>query len=225
MYCKYCGKPLSDGARFCGFCGKDQTEKIVDNSTVTSSVTVDKQFIPEFEVPNAKFFSIIALAMQIGIIALSFTPLLTLSLGNDDIGYSQSFTVFDLFKKSDILEHVGYLLQSEYSRNAIDSINGVAIFIGILICALIAWCVIYFLYNLSTYTFRSGQSTKVHFGYVYSVYSSASCIALSIGIIIFNIVFSSWFGHYVDVSISPTSIIIFILSVGQFVLNRIYLSE
>ena len=46
MYCKYCGKPLSDGARFCGFCGKDQTEKIVDNSTVTSSVTVDKQFIP-----------------------------------------------------------------------------------------------------------------------------------------------------------------------------------
>ena len=54
MYCKYCGKPLSDGARFCGFCGKDQTEKIVDNSTVTSSVTVDKQFIPEFEVPNAK---------------------------------------------------------------------------------------------------------------------------------------------------------------------------
>ena len=98
MYCKYCGKPLSDGARFCGFCGKDQTEKIVDNSTVTSSVTVDKQFIPEFEVPNAKFFSIIALAMQIGIIALSFTPLLTLSLGNDYIGYSQSFTVFDLFK-------------------------------------------------------------------------------------------------------------------------------
>ena len=190
MYCKYCGKPLSDGARFCGFCGKDQTEKIVDNSTVTSSVTVDKQFIPEFEVPNAKLF-----------------------------------TVFDLFKKSDILEHVGYLLQSEYSRNAIDSINGVEIFIGILICALIAWCVIYFLYNLSTYTFRSGQSTKVHFGYVYSVYSSASCIALSIGIIIFNIVFSSWFGHYVDVSISPTSIIIFILSVGQFVLNRIYLSE
>lgn len=210
MYCKYCGKPLSDGARFCGFCGKDQTEKIVDNSTVTSSVTVDKQYIPEFEVPNAKFFSIIALAMQIGIIALSFTPLLTLSLGNDYIGYSKSFTVFDLFKKSDILEHVGYLLQSEYSRNAIDSINGVAIFIGILICALIAWCVIYFLYNLSTYTFRSGQSTKVHFGYVYSVYSSASCIALSLGIIIFNIVFSSWFGHYVDVSISPTSIIIFI---------------
>lgn len=24
MYCKYCGKPLSDGARFCGFCGKNQ---------------------------------------------------------------------------------------------------------------------------------------------------------------------------------------------------------
>ena len=47
MYCKYCGKPLSDGARFCGFCGKDQTDRCIGNMTrlVSYSTNVSKQFI------------------------------------------------------------------------------------------------------------------------------------------------------------------------------------
>lgn len=198
MYCKYCGKELSEGGQFCAFCGKDQNQSTAE---VLSSIYKGadkepdaKQSVPEYEVPNAKFFSIVALAMEAGIIALSFTPLVTMSLGNNYVGYSQSFNVFDLFKKSEILEHVGYLLQSEYNRDSVDTIKGVAIFLGVILCALIAWCVIYFLYNLSTYTFKRCQGSKAHFGYVYSVYSSASPIALSIGIIILNVIFSSWFG-------------------------------
>lgn len=40
MYCKYCGKPLSDGARFCGFCGKDQESSETENSITKTEVRV-----------------------------------------------------------------------------------------------------------------------------------------------------------------------------------------
>lgn len=222
MYCKFCGKELSEGARFCGFCGKDQesngfipTEKDSDNRKV----------IPEFEIPNSKLFTILSLLIEAVIIGLSFTPLLSMSLGNDYIGYNQSFNIFDLFKQSNILDYVAYMLKNEFSRNASDSIKGVCVFLGVVLCALIVWCICYYLYNITTYTLKSGQTTKFHFGYVYSVYSSVPPIFLSIGIIILNILFSSWFSNYVDVTISPTSIIICILSIGQFIINRIYLTN
>ena len=225
MYCKYCGKELSEGGRFCAYCGKNQDECNTENKITSESNYNRTDSIPEFEVPNAKFFSIISLVIEVGIIALSFTPMVSMSVGNDYIGYSQSYNVFDLFKKSDIFDHIAILLNSEYNRNSRDSIYGLNIFFGVILCVLIAWCILYFLYNISTYTIKSGKNNKIHFGFVYSVYSSVPSVVLSIGIIILNIVYSSWFGSYVSVSFSPTSIIVCILSVVQFMVNRIYLSE
>lgn len=31
MYCKFCGKPLADSARFCGVCGKEQETPLIQH--------------------------------------------------------------------------------------------------------------------------------------------------------------------------------------------------
>lgn len=123
-----------------------------------------------------------------------------------------------------MFNRIGYMLQDDLKSDATKAVKEVAIFFGILLCALILWCIIYFIYNISTYTLKKSHGTKKHFGYDYSVYSSISPISLSCGVLLTYVIFSSWFGQYINVAITPTVVILCILSAGQFILNRIYLN-
>ena len=102
MYCKYCGKPLSDGARFCGFCGKDQSERCINNMlrVVSYSTNISKQFI----------CAISSFIINCAIILLCLTDLFNLKVNIGDL-YSDSthFGVLDLFENTDMLNAFSYI--------------------------------------------------------------------------------------------------------------------
>lgn len=152
MYCKYCGKPLSDGARFCGFCGKDQES----SSHILTKGDISIQSL---------IYTIVSYLTQATIIILSFKDVIKITFGEGY--YKQSFLVniFDMFDSSSYFRQLGgivpdLMVLSDYAFTA-----------GILIMISISVCIIYFLYVLILYIPNVNLKNRCVFGKEYHRYS------------------------------------------------------
>lgn len=207
MYCKYCGKPLSDGARFCGFCGKDQSERCINNMlrVVSYSTNISKQFI----------CAISSFIINCAIILLCLTDLFNLKVNIGDL-YSDSthFGVLDLFENTDMLNAFSYI------STDVQQVSELLFLWGLAICVVALMYVIYILDFAYSCWENAKSSTSFLICKSYKTFSWIPfCFLFAVLIIGMWISFSSLKSIG---SVTPTvsSIIIYILGAIQFVINR-----
>lgn len=203
MYCKYCGKPLSDGARFCGFCGKNQE--------------TNKRKLGESDgsIKNLAY-SVVSFLLQAAIIILSFTDVIKITFG--DVFYKQIFllNVFDLF------DGARYITDLESLVPDLRTLSNYVFTAGIIVIASISACIIYFIYVIMVYVPNIQMKNKRRFGTEYYKYSVVSNLiyVLAVSFIIFFI--SSKAGDIISVMPSNKMIAIYILVGIQFIGNIIF---
>ncbi len=226
MYCRYCGKPLvDDNAPFCGFCGKDQRKISNDAEPVprventpsgqaTTSQLVNNDMNTNYNM-RTMFFTVISLILEVVIIILAFTGLFDVKV-DTYLSNSYDINVFDFFDKSRMISAFGHF------GNDSEELVGGFIGLGIIFLIAIGACVIYYIYYLSTYSLSKNDRFTSRFGENYNEYSTvpagifAAVSLLGWFIISYNI------GDHADISPSVSLVIIYILTVAQFVINKIY---
>lgn len=205
VYCRYCGIPISENAKICGSCNKHQ---LIAEPTQEKS-SPDKR-LPEFD-PFVCVVSIFSLVIEAVIIFLTFTDIFKINVGRGYYSLGLEVGIFDLFDAGNTLS--GIMSSTE---DAADGLIGYAILC--LIC--IAVCIIYFFYNLFSYSFDNDRYCL--WGRNYSHYSSWPAI-IFIGATLLGIfIFASMAGEYGSVAPSPTLIGIYILAGIQLMLNIFY---
>lgn len=208
MYCKYCGKPLSDGARFCGFCGKEQTDKGVQEESYSKyRINISKQFIG----------AVCSIIINCAILLLCLTDLFTLTVNIINIySGSTTFGVLDLFKESDLLTAFSYLNLG----NIIQETSNLLYMWGLCICIVVLIYIVYLLdYVYSGWENAKGSSSIMSCKN-YKAFSIVPFCFLTAVLVIGMYISSSGLESIGYVSPSISSIAIFILGAIQFVINR-----
>lgn len=207
MYCKYCGKPLSDGARFCAFCGKGQTERSTGNMTrlVSYSSIISKQFI----------VAISSIIINCAIILLCLTDLFNLNVNIGDL-YSGSthFGVFDLFQNADMLNTFSYI------SSDIQQVSALLLLWGLAICIVALMYIIYILDFVYSCWENAKNSTSFLLCKSYKAFSVIPFCFLFAVLITGMWISSSSLESIGSVTPTVSSIIIYILGAIQFVINR-----
>ncbi len=207
MYCKYCGKPLSDGAKFCGFCGMNQTERNTGNMTrlVSYSSNISKQFI----------VSISSIIINCAIILLCLTDLFNLNVNIGDL-YSGSthFGVLDLFENADMLNTFSYI------STDVQQVSALLFLWGLSICVVALMYVIYILDFAYSCWENAKSSTSFLICKSYKTFSVIPFCFLFAVLITGMWISSSSLESIGSVTPTVSSIIIYILGAIQFVINR-----
>lgn len=207
MYCKYCGKPLSDGARFCGFCGRDQTDGDInkESNEYSYKINASKQFIG----------AVCSVIINCAIILLCLTDLFNLEVNIGDF-YSGStqFGIMDLFENADMLNAFSY------NNTNIQQVSSLIYTWGLFISAIILVYVIYILDFVYTCWENAKSSTSIMNCRTYKAFSVIPFCFL-IAVLIFGmVIFSSNLKSIGSLSPTISSIAIYILGAIQFVINR-----
>ncbi len=200
MYCKYCGKPLSDGARFCGFCGKDQ--ETTNHIHTKGDISI-----------QSLIYTIVSFLVQVAIIILSFTDVIKITLGDGYFKQSFLVNVFDMFDSSSYFRQLGGIVPD------LMVLSDYALAAGIMIIISIAVCIIYFLYVLILYIPNVNLKNRCGFGKEYHRYSVIPSLITSVvvtAIIVFVEVKAS---GVLTVIPSNKMIAIYILLGVQLVIN------
>ncbi len=222
MYCRYCGKPLvDDNAPFCGFCGKDQRIISIDphdedtaSGQAAAIQPVDNDTKTYYNM-RTMIFTVISLILEVVIIILAFTGLFDVKV-DTYLSNRYDINVFDFFDKSRMISAFGHF------GNDSEELAGGFIGLGIIFLIAIGACVIYYIYYLSTYSLSKNDRFTSRFGENYNEYSTvpagifAAVSLLGWFIISYNI------GEYADIAPSASLVIIYVLTVAQFVINKIY---
>lgn len=216
MYCQYCGKPISDDAKFCGICGKEQIKKQIGTCYPHPPVQENK---PSITNTRAVIFTVISLITELVIIILTFTDLFTVKIGNSYMSYSYDVNVFDFFDNAHMISVFAH------GNSDTEEIAGGLVGFGVILLICMGICIIYYLYNLSTYPFFNSSNNKYLTQYGGWLYSNYSLVPSSIYIFVSSfglIVFSANLGEIGSVSPNASLIIIYILTAVQLVINKIY---
>ena len=194
MFCKYCGKPVSDDAKFCWKCGgklnlPEQAVAPIQEVTPVQAATPAKEETKvevkpsstigkNSNVPICLAFSAV---LQLGIIILSFFDLCNINVYSKRIGIS----VLDVFNSTEI---VGYI-----NSDATEILENYGITFIIAIGAFI----IYFMYTLTMFLdYVSDKEQKIKY---FSIIPDLILICVLTTIPIF---ISNQFGDYIDISLS-----------------------
>lgn len=207
MYCKYCGKPISDNAKFCGICGKEQ-----ETTNCVPSVQENKLAITA---KRAVIFMVISLITELVIIILTFTDLFTVKIGNSYMSYSYGVNVFEFFDNA----HMFAVLAD--GNNDIEQIAGGLIAFGIILLTCTCICVIYYTIYIH-YLYQHNPDLRYVSRLGRELYKTYSLVPAIIYIVVSSvgmIVFSLSLGMIGSVSPNASLIIIYILTAVQFVFN------
>lgn len=207
MYCKYCGKPLSDGARFCAFCGRDQSEN--GNPAPTSTVSNRN--------PRAIICTIIAIIINPLIVVFSLTDIFKITVGNDYLSSSFSLGILDLFDNAKIIKY--FSMGSE----SLEQVSSSLITFGVILIISLVLLVIYYLYYIFSYSFTKQDQFVSIFGKNYNNYSTISELLFIVVTVIGMAVFSNNLGEYGNITPSVTMIMIYVLCGVQLIVNKLYL--
>lgn len=211
MYCIYCGEKCPDMAKFCPSCGKEQIKTGGDDEnppkekqhTISSSNVNIK--------PIACAASIISLVVEAIIIFLTFTDIFKINIGNEYYSSSIEIGLFDLFDAGNSIPRI--------TQNMDNAASGLAFYaVSCLIC--VAVCIIYFFYNLLSYSLSDDR--RCIWGKNYAHYSSVPAIIFIVLSLIGILIFSSMADGYVKTAPNASLIGIYILTGIQFVINIIY---
>ncbi len=206
MYCKFCGKPLKDNARFCGLCGKEQ-EIPLDRSSQDEDFRKSRT--------RAEIYTVISLIIEVAIIVLSFTKIFRIEMGIAAMSQSLmplsiEINLFDFFNIADVLSDLNSSILSGFGNSIIDStIIDVLCGLGIILMSVIGVCIIYFLY------------VNRYGGPLYKKYSIIPAMTFGAVSIVAMIIFSVNMENSGKVLPSTTLNVIFILIGIQFALNKI----
>ena len=203
MYCKYCGKPLSDGARFCGFCGKNQD-------------TIKRKLGESYCSIKNRAYTVVSFLLQAAIIILSITDVIKISFGDEFFKQILLLNVFDFFDGASYIKDLGSLAPE------LRTLSNYAFTAGILVIASISACIIYFIYVIMVYLPNIQMKNKCRFGiecYKYSVVPNLIYV-LAVTFILFFV--SSKAGEIISVLPSNKMIAIYILVGIQFIGNIIF---
>lgn len=236
MFCIYCGKQCPNIAKFCPSCGKEQLKsedgkitleenqhKIDDNKG--NEIQND---YPKFKYnkdnqlsasnilssnlkPIACAASIISLVIEAIIIFLTFTDIFKINIGNGYYFSSIEIGLFDLFDAGNNIPRITQSMDSAASGLAFYAVS-------CLIC--VAVCIIYFFYNLLSYSFTDDR--RCIWGKNYAHYSSVPAIIFIVLSLIGILIFSSMADGYIKATPTTSLIGIYILTGIQFVTNIIY---
>lgn len=204
MYCKFCGKPLNDNARFCGLCGKEQ------------EIPLDRSQDEDFRKSRVKaeIYTVISLITEVAIIVLSFTKIFRIEMGNAAISQGIEINLFDFFAIADILSGLSSSILSGFDNSAISgfssSMNVFLYSFGTIMLFVVGVSIIYFIYVVN--------KNKELLYKKYSIIPAAIFGAVSIVTII---IFSANMEKFGKVLPSPSLNAIFILIGIQFALNKI----
>lgn len=205
MYCRFCGKEIVDGARFCGFCGKQQEANVEPKKAKDRKTD-----------PFTLFCTIFTWAIQVTIVILSFCPFCSVKIGNDFFATKLSFNFIDLFECGDAFSK--YLSFSDTAK----SISGNMIGLGVVIIIAIGVCILYFIYNIATYSFAKQSQYVSILGKNYNNYSVLPdffvITVMTVGIIVLH----TLLGDYGSASPSAPLIITYVLTAIQCTVNIIY---
>ena len=209
MFCKYCGKPLSDGARFCGFCGKDQ-ESIIDNSgaTKTAAQSTNRNL-------RAILCTLITLFLNSLIVIFAlFTDLFNIKFGNDFFSTDFKIGIFDLFDNAKTINSISM------NSDSLKQVSSSMITFGVILLIALALFVIYYLYYIFTYSFTKQDQFVSIFGKNYNNFSIIpACVFIMVTVIgMYNIV-----GEYGSITPTATLISIYVFCGIQFIINKVYL--
>ena len=238
MFCIYCGKKCPDIAKFCPSCGKEQLESEdgkmpseekqhtiddnkdnqIQNDSPKFKYNKDNQLSVSNIVssnnanikPIACVTSIISLIVEAIIIFLTFTDIFKINIGN---GYYSSEIEIGLFDLLDAGSNISRIMQ-----NMGESDSGLVFYaMSCLICVVV--CIIYFFYNLFSYSFHNNRHSI--WGKNYSHYSIVPAI-IFIGVSLFGVILFSTIDEYINAVPNAPLIGIYILTGIQSVTNIIY---
>lgn len=192
MFCKYCGKSISEDAIFCEKCGKLQNDMKESVETNISKRSTDESYGN-----NQLLINISSFTIEFSIIVFSFMNLYNILF----LSKNYQICVFDLFSEK-------YLMY--FDIRTANSMKGFAafLFLGSIIC------IVYFVYKLLITAFSKKERIN---GYVY--YSSAAGMLNSIFQSLGLAFLSANLGEYVSVSPSYGIIITYFLVAIQFIIN------
>lgn len=239
MYCIYCGKKCPDIAKFCPSCGKEQLktedgeksleikqptiEENIGDKSITDSRTFRYNSNNQLSASNtlsssninikpiACAASIISLIVEAIIIFLTFTDIFKINLGNGYYSSSIEIGIFDLF---DMGNNIPRITQN------MDNVASGLVWYAVLCLICVAICVIYFLYNLFSYSFSDDR--RCVWGKNYAHYSSVPAIVFIGASLVGILIFASMADEYIRVVPNSSLIGIYILTGIQFVTNIIY---
>lgn len=209
MYCKYCQKLLPDGAKFCGFCGKEQT-------TLNESNT-------ERSNPRAGVFNFLSICINVVLIILAFTGLFTVNIGSSYYSKSIDISMASFFDGSDFISayNIGF--------SEMEEMQAVLILGGVVILTAIIICICYFLFYISRFSFLHSEQNSNYNDYCRFTVQVRKYNTLAMFIFIFVTIITlivmscaipEGMSDYVSVSPSATLITIYVLTGIQWFMNR-----
>lgn len=209
MYCKYCGKPLSDGARFCGFCGKDQESSETENSITKTEVRVTNRNL------RAIICTLIALTLNLLVFIFAlFTDLFDIRFENDYFSTDYKIGIFDLF------DNAKKISLFSLNSDSIQQVSSSMITFGVFLVISLALFVVYYIYYVFSYSFTKQDQFVSIFGNNYNNFSIIpACVFILVTVIgMYNIV-----GEYGSIKPTATLISIYVFCGIQFIINKVYL--
>lgn len=224
MFCVYCGEKCPDLAKFCPNCGKkllkpEDIERLSEKEqcVIDDNKGGQKQFAFSTSYnlkikPIAFAASIISLIIEAIIILLSFTDIFKIVIGSGYYSSSIEIGIFDLFDLGNTIPRIVY--------NSED-FSSLLLFHAVLCIICLAICIIYFLYNLFSYSFND-NSRRCIWGKNYSHYSSVPAIIFICASLFGILLFSDASNGYVSAEPNAPLIGIYVLTGIQFVTNIMY---
>ncbi len=204
MYCRYCGKQISDDAKFCEACGKSQFDSNFVNQEKNNNMT------PLYSKPF--LLSVFSIILNVTALILSFTKIFKINISLFDNIYSNSiqFGIFDLFKCRNLLSSFSY------SDELIDELSIYLGLWGLGLCLVLLVYLIFILEYLVN-TFKKYRNKKQP-----DLYISFSLIPICLLVIISTIgmcLATAKLYNFGSISPSVTLIAIYIIGVVQLVIN------
>ena len=208
MYCRFCGKELMDGARFCGICGKEQ-------SAVTTMQRSN---------PKAVFCYLISIFVEIVVMIASFLNLINiefhLTVGMWGV-YSVEKSTMNL-GAIDILKMVGETNKLSYMS---DSFNNYFVTLGVvssLILFEVLVCAIYMIIYIACYSYNGNGKNADIFGVHFVRYSSIPSVIsaiLVIALIMLGSRGTNEYSEYVTTTPAIGSVLIVLGAISHIFIN------
>lgn len=181
MFCKYCGKPISEGAKYCGHCGENQNKQTITVAFVPKSVLcLFVSVITEIIVIIASFMDIVNVEIS--------STLGMLTAQKNII----SVSVMDIMDSADVIKTLSNLTDTFEEYSGYLYLSAYIVFAGVVLCA------IYLAFYLTRYNYSGSKQSDYNFGKDYRRYSFIPSLIMALLMIIINIICAIGMNDYND---------------------------